>query len=130
MSVGWASPVVQQVKNPPAVQQTQETQVQSLGWEDPLEEEMTTCSSILTWEIPWTEEPDELQCKESQRVRHTRATKHTCTGVGYFRQGDGDGLFAGGGICSLLKTGKNKAYSKEGTFPAEGLASTQALMWE
>ena len=66
VSVGWASPVVQQVKNPPAVQQTQETQVQSLGWEDPLEEEMTTCSSILTWEIPWTEEPDGLQCRVSK----------------------------------------------------------------
>ena len=47
MSVGWASPVVQQVKNPPAVQQTQETQVQSLGWEDPLEEEMTTAPVFL-----------------------------------------------------------------------------------
>ena len=35
----------------------QETWLQSLGWEDPLEEEMATCSSILAWEIPWTEEP-------------------------------------------------------------------------
>ena len=41
------------VKNPPA---KQETQVQPLDQEDPLEEEMTTCSSILDWEIPWTEE--------------------------------------------------------------------------
>ena len=41
------------VKNPPA---TQETQVPSLGWEDPLEEEMATHSRILAWEIPWTEE--------------------------------------------------------------------------
>ena len=41
------------VKNLPAVQ---ETQVQSLGWEDPLEKEMATCSSILGWKIPWTEE--------------------------------------------------------------------------
>ena len=42
------------VKNLPA---TQETGIQSLGWEDPLEEEMATHSSILAWEIPWTEEP-------------------------------------------------------------------------
>ena len=47
VSVGWASPVVQQVKNPSAVQQTQEIQVQSLGWEDPLEEEMTTAPVFL-----------------------------------------------------------------------------------
>ena len=45
------------VKNPPA---TQETQVQSLGWEDPLEEGMATHSSVLAWEIPWTEEPGGL----------------------------------------------------------------------
>ena len=54
------------VKNEPAVQ---ETQVQSLGWEDPLEEEMTTHSSNLTWEIPWTEDPGELQPVGSQRVQ-------------------------------------------------------------
>ena len=45
------------VKNPPA---KQETWVQSLGWEDPLEKEMATQSSILAWRIPWTEEPGEL----------------------------------------------------------------------
>ena len=66
MSVGWASPVAQQVENPPAVQQSQETQVRSPGWEDPLEEEMTACSSILTWEIPWTEKPGGLQCRVSK----------------------------------------------------------------
>ena len=38
----------------------QETGVQFLGWEDPLEKEMATHSSILTWEIPWTEEPDRI----------------------------------------------------------------------
>ena len=47
--------MAQQVKNPPAVQETQEIQVQSLGQEDPLEE-MATHSSTLAWEIPWTEE--------------------------------------------------------------------------
>ena len=46
------------IKNPPAIQ---ETQVQSLGWEDPLKEEMATHSSILAWTIPWTEEPGGLQ---------------------------------------------------------------------
>ena len=46
------------VKNPPVMQ---EIWVQSLGWEDPLEEEMATHSSILAWEIPWTEEPGRLQ---------------------------------------------------------------------
>ena len=40
-----------------SMQEIQETQVQSLGWEDSLEKEMATCSSILAWEIPWTEEP-------------------------------------------------------------------------
>ena len=55
-------------KNPPAEQETKETQVQSLGQKDPLEEEMTT--SILAWISPWTEEPGSLQFIESQRVRH------------------------------------------------------------
>ena len=48
----------------------QETQVQSLGWEDPLEEETATHSSILTWRIPQTEEPDRLQSVGLQRVEH------------------------------------------------------------
>ena len=53
------------VKNLPAMR---ETWVQSLGWEDPLEEEITTHSSILAWEIPWTEEPIRLQSVGSQRA--------------------------------------------------------------
>ena len=48
----------------------QETQVRSLGWEDPLEEELATHSSILTWKIPWTEEPGGLQSMESQKIGH------------------------------------------------------------
>ena len=48
----------------------QETRVRSLGLEDPLEKEMATHSSILAWEIPWTEEPGGLQSMESQRVGH------------------------------------------------------------
>ena len=55
------------VKNPPAMQETQEMQVQSLGWEDPLEKEMAPHSSILAWEIPWTEEPGGLQSMGSQK---------------------------------------------------------------
>ena len=49
--------MAQIVKNPPAVQETQETRVPSLGQEDPLEEEMATHSSILAWRSPWTEKP-------------------------------------------------------------------------
>ena len=48
----------------------QEMEIQSLGWEDPLEEEMATQSSILAWEIRWTEEPGGLQSVDLQRVRH------------------------------------------------------------
>ena len=73
-----------QVKNPPAMQ---ETQVQFLGQEDPQEKEMATHSSILAWEISWTEEPGGLQSMGSQRVRHDLATEtittiiHLCSGV-------------------------------------------------
>ena len=49
------------VKNPPAMQEPHETQVQSLDQEDPLEEGMATHSSVLAWRIPWTEETDRLQ---------------------------------------------------------------------
>ena len=62
-----ASPVAQTVKRLPAMR---ETQVQFLGWEDPLEKEMAIHSSTLAWKIPWTEEPDRLQSMGSQRVRH------------------------------------------------------------
>ena len=67
----WASLVVQMVKNLPAMQ---ETQIQSLGQEDPLEKEKATQSSILAWRIPWTEEPGRLQSMGSQRIRHDGAT--------------------------------------------------------
>ena len=56
------------VKKP--AQEMQETWVRSLGWEDPLEEEMVVHSSILAWKIPWTEEPGELLSTGSQSVRH------------------------------------------------------------
>ena len=66
-SLGLASLVAQSVKNLPAVQ---ETGVRSLDWEDPLEKEMATHSSILAWKISWTEEPCGLQSMGSQRIRH------------------------------------------------------------
>ena len=47
-----------------------ETQFQSLGWEDPLKKEMATHSSILTWKVPWMEEPGRLQSMRLQRVGH------------------------------------------------------------
>ena len=56
------------VKNWPVMQETQEAWVQSLGGEEPLEEEMASHSSILAWKIPWTEEPGRLQSIGSQRV--------------------------------------------------------------
>ena len=57
-------------KNPPAMQETQEIRVQSLGQEDPLEEDMPTHSSILAWETPWTEEPGGLQFIGLQIIQH------------------------------------------------------------
>ena len=61
------SEVTHLVKNPPAMQ---ETQVKSLGWEDSLEKGTAILSSILSWRIPWTEEPGGLQSMGLQRVRH------------------------------------------------------------
>ena len=55
------------VKNPPAME---ETRVQSLGWEDPLEKGMAAVSSILAWRIPWREEPGGLQSMGSHRMEH------------------------------------------------------------
>ena len=56
---------------------SQPKEVWSLGWEDPLEDEMATHSSTLAWEIPWTEEPGGLQSMGSQRVGHDWSTEHT-----------------------------------------------------
>ena len=65
LQYSWASLVAQLVKPLPAMR---ESWVQSLGWEDPLEKEMGTHSSILVWKIPWTEEPGGPQSVRSQRV--------------------------------------------------------------
>ena len=68
----WAS----QVKNQPVMQETQEMQFPSLGWEDALGEVMATHSSILAWEIPWTEEPAGLQSMgpETDVTEYTHTT--------------------------------------------------------
>ena len=68
MYVCKASLVAQMVENLPAM--CKETWVLSLDWEDPLEKEMATHSSILAWKIPWTEEPGRLQSTGPLRVRH------------------------------------------------------------
>ena len=69
--ISWASLVSQMVENPSAVQ---ETWIPSLGREDPLEKGLATCSSILAWRIPWTEDPGGLQSVLSQTVGHNLAT--------------------------------------------------------
>ena len=71
-----ASPVAQWVKNPPAMQ---ETQVRAPNQGDPLEEGMTTHSSILAWRIPWTEKSGRLQSMGSQRAGHDLVSTHACT---------------------------------------------------
>ena len=68
--------MAQWVKNLPSMQETQETQVLSLGQEDPLEDDVATHFSILAWRISWIEEPGGLWSPGSQRVRQGLATKH------------------------------------------------------
>ena len=82
--------MAQQVRNPPAMQETQEIQVWSLGRGDPLEKEMETHFSIFAWRIPWTEGPGGLQSIGSQRVGHEWAT-NTFTSTSYW----GDVIGAG-----------------------------------
>ena len=70
----WGFPGGSAVKNLPAMQERQEIPVQSLGWEDPLEEAMATQSSILSRKIPWTEKPVGLQSMGTQH--QTRPSMH------------------------------------------------------
>ena len=70
--------MAQGVKNLPAMQETQETQVQSLGQENPLEEEMATHSSIFAWRIQWTKEPGGFQSMGLQRVGNDLAAEQLC----------------------------------------------------
>ena len=67
MSHSNAPLVAQRLKHLPPMQ---ETRVRSLGWQDPLEKEMVTHSTVLAWRIPWMEEPDRLQSTGLQRVGH------------------------------------------------------------
>ena len=73
--VGIGFPGGSVVENSPAMQEKQKIQVQSLGWESPLEEEMATHFSILAWRILWAEEPAGLQPVGSQRVGMTSRFK-------------------------------------------------------
>ena len=73
--------MAQTIKNLPAMQ---ETQIRSLGWEDPLEKEMATHSSMLAWEIPWAEEPgagyspwDHKKSDTTEQLAHTHTHTHT-----------------------------------------------------
>ena len=67
LQYSWASLVAKLVKNPPAMQ---ETWVQSLSWEDPLEKGMEMNSRILAWRLLWIEKPGRLQSMGSQRIGH------------------------------------------------------------
>ena len=68
--------MAQMAKNPPVMR---ETWVRSLGWEDPLEKKMATCSSILAWKIPWTEEPGGPQSMNCKELDTTEMHTHTHT---------------------------------------------------
>ena len=74
LQCSWASLVAQMVKNLPA---TRETQVRSLGWEDPLEKGKAAHSSVLAWRIPWTEEPGGLQGREEADRTERLSTAHS-----------------------------------------------------
>ena len=83
-SNSWASLVAHKAKN---LLVMQETQVRTLGWEDPLEKEMATDSSILAWRIPWTEEPGGLQSMGWQRVSRTWLSNNKVTFIIYLMWG-------------------------------------------
>ena len=89
-----ASLVSQTVKNPPAIQ---ETRVQFLGQEDPLEKGMAAHSSILAWRIPWIEEPGGVQSMGLQRIGHDWLTNTCIVGIGGY--GGWDMLFFA--ICKV-----------------------------
>ena len=89
--------MAQLVKDPPAMQETQETQVWSLVREDPLKKEMATCPSILAWKIPWTEEPGGLQFMGLQRVGQDCVPEHA-----WVRRISPDPLLGAGKWVALL----------------------------
>ena len=95
--------MAQWVKNLPAMQETQEPWVWPLSWEDLPEEEMATHSSILDWEIPWTEEPAGLQSKGSQRLSTARSTASDKVALSF----SAFGLFLLGRDIIVLPIGKD-----------------------
>ena len=107
--------MAQTVKNLPVME---ETWVWSLDWEDPLEKGMITHSSILTWRIPWTEEPGWLQSIGSQRVGHHWATKHTHTHT--HLQGKKKKNWTGGWPCIFLSNQKPHTLFKPSQSPCVG----------
>ena len=101
--------------------------VQFLGWEDPLEKEMATHSSILTWRIPWTEEPGGLQFTGLQRVGHSLAT-NTFPFLSKL-------LIPGREKCSLVDISRCLLYQRPDSFRPfvhglSGLLPREALIWE
>ena len=107
----------------------QEIQVGSPSWEDPLEKEMATHSSILAWKVPWTEEPGGLQSMESQRVKHDLVTKpppDPACGLSYFRSDSlrPHGLQPARLLCPWDFPGKNTRMGchvlLRGIFPTQG----------
>ena len=97
--------MAQAVKNLPAMQETQQARVQSLGRENPLEEEMATHSSILAWKIPQTEEPGGLQSTRLQRVGHGSALMHSHIISILQAKADKQAPFPGAGESLRLETG-------------------------
>ena len=98
ISYSWASPIAQQVKNPPAIQ---ETQVHFLGWKDSLGKEMATHSNILAWRIPWTEELGGLQSMGSQESDTTERL-HFHFSLSCIGEGNGKPL-----PCSCLENSRD-----------------------
>ena len=129
----WASFVAQRIKHLPAMQ---ETQVQSLSWEDPLEKEMATHSSIPAWRIPWTEEPGGLQSTGLQRVGHNWATSRPVPVAPWKESYDQPRqhvkkqrhYFANKGLSKTKqnKTQQNKGLSSQGS----GFSCSHVWMWE
>ena len=76
--------------------------VQSLGWEDPLEEGMATLSSIVAWRIPWTEEPGRLQCMGSQiwtQLKQLSRHAHTCSETSLITDPCSNSVLLNGAFC-------------------------------
>ena len=88
----------------------QETWVQSLGWEDPLEKGMSIHSSILVWKIPWTEEPDRLQFMGSQRVKHSWVTNTVFPAQWTFPGHNGAAIFLASRHCFFHSTHPQSYY--------------------